>query len=352
MSARPFRTLMLLAALVALLGADAVDAQTTPLPEGTVLVAGMNDDSVWLVDVPTGERRGVIATRVAPHEVAVSRDGRMAVVTNYGDQRRGPGNLLQVLDVAAATVVRELVVEGYERLHGVAFLPGDSLLVLTSERTGELLVVGLEDGAIRRKLPTGGRASHMVSLGGAWAYTANIVDGTVSRVDPTGATETRTWPAGTRTEGVAATPDGAEGWTGSMEGGVVTGVEGATGRVVARIEGLRVPYRLAVTADGATVVVSDPEAEELVLVDRARGAVRARVDVGAAAAEAGLGTETSPQGFTLSPDGRWAFVSTKGIDRVAVVELAAARVVTFLPSGAGPDGIAFTPVRVGEGGGR
>jgi DNA-binding beta-propeller fold protein YncE len=350
---RPHRIIRRAATLAALVActpcARGAVAQEARLPTGTVLVAGMDDDSVWLVDLPSGERRGVIATHVPPHEVAVSRDGRRAAVTNYGDRERGPGNVIQLVDIATARVDGELVVEGYQRLHGVLFLPGDSLLALTSERTGELLVVGVVDGAVRRRLPTGGDAPHMVSLGGDWLYTANIASGTVSRVDPAGDVGTLTWPAGTRTEGVAATPDGLEGWTGGMEGGAVVGVEGATGREVARVDGLQVPYRLAVTPDGATVVVSDPPSEVLALIDRRTGTIRGRVDIRAAAVEAGLGEETSPQGFALSPDGRWAFVSTRGIDRVAVVDLTSASVVAFLPSGAGPDGIAFTPVRVGGG---
>lgn len=334
-----------LAFVLLLAVAAPVAAQSDALPTGTVLVAGMNDDSVWLVDLPTGERRGVISTRIAPHEIAVSSDGRMAAVTNYGDQR-GPGNLIQFVDIPTASVIREIEVEGYQRIHGAAFLPGDSLLVVTSERTGELLVVDPDDGAIRRKLPTGGRASHMLSLGSGWIYVANISDGTVSRIDPAGVEATRTWPAGTRTEGVAATPDGAEGWTGSMEGGEVVGVRGADGEVVARIPGLGVPYRLAATPDGATIVVSDPEAGELVLIDRHAGSVRATVDFADAARAAGLEGEVSPQGFTLSRDGRWAFVSIKSMDRVAVVDLQTAEVARLLPSGAGPDGIAFSPVRV------
>lgn len=310
------------------------------VPGGTLVVAGMAAEEVWLLDLPAGTRRAVIPTRTAPHEVAASADGRTAVVTNYGG-REAAGNLIQVLDVEAGTVVRELVVDGYERIHGAAFLPGDSLLIVTSERTGELVVVGTDDGRVRWTVPTGGRASHMLAPGGDWIYTANIVDGTVSRVDPSGEHPTLVWPAGTRTEGIAATPDGAEGWTGSMEGGDVVGIEGATGREVARIGGLQVPYRLAVTPDGATVVVTDPEAEQLVLVDRSAGTIRARIDVGAAAEAVGEAGGTSPQGFALSPDGRWAFVSTKGIDRVTVVDLAAARVVGFLDAPAGPDGIAF-----------
>lgn len=350
----PSRAATGLALAVLVLSATPLGAQSAALPTGTLVVAGMNDDSVWFVDLRTGERRAAVATHTAPHEVAISGDGRRAAVTNYGDQERGPGNLVQILDVAAGTVAGTWSVAGYERLHGVTFLPGDTLLALTSERTGEILVVGTDDGSIRRKIPTDGRASHMLALGGPWIYTANVLDGTLSRVDPSGAAATLVWPAGTRTEGVAATPDGTEGWTASMQGGDVVGIEGATGNVTARITGLQVPYRLGVTPDGATVVVSDPEAQTLVLIDRVAGAVRARVDVGAAAEERGLGSAPSPQGFALSPDGRWAFVSAKEIDRVAVVDLVEGRVVDFLVSGAGPDGIGYSPVvpQGGDGTGR
>ena len=340
--------LRLLAALVFLaLGRTAAPpplmAQSADGPVGTLLVAGMDADAVWLIDLATGLRRAVVETHIAPHEVTVSHEGSLALVTNYGDER-GPGNLIQVVDVASGEVIDEIVVDGYERLHGAAFLPGDSIVALTSERTGEVLIVGLADGTVRRSLETGGRASHMLALGGEWIYTANIVDGTVSRIDPSGERAAGVWAAGTRTEGVAATPDGTEGWTGSMEGGDVTGVDGETGAVVARVTGLQVPYRLAVTPNGATVVVSDPEAEELVLINRVAGVIAARVDIAAAAARDGLAGGTSPQGFTLSRDGRWAFVSTKGIDRVALVDLGTAEVVRFIESPMGPDGIAVSPV--------
>lgn len=310
-------------------------------PRGTLLVSNMDERSVWVIDLPAGERRARIETHAAPHEVAVSGDGRVAAVTNYGQP--GDGNLVQIVDVIGATVVRELTIEGYERLHGAVFLPGDSLLALSSERTGEVLIVGVADGSVRRTVPTDGRVPHMIALGGRWLWAANMAGGTISRLDPTGHTPTESWPAGTRTEGVATTPDGVEGWTGSMDAGTVVGVDAERGATVARITGLAVPYRLAITSDGGTLVISDPEAGELVLVDRARGAIRTRIDVDAAARIAGLGDTASPQGFTLSPDGQWAFVSAKAIDRVALVHLPSARVVRFVEAGAGPDGIGFSP---------
>jgi len=314
-------------------------------PSGTILVANMNDDSVWLVDAESGAMLARIETGIAPHEIAVSSDGTRAAVTNYGDQR-GPGNLIQFLDVARGELLHEITIEGYERLHGAAFLPGDSLLALTSERTGEILIVDPADGTIRRSLATAGQASHMLALGGDWIWAANIVDGTVSRMDPSGVIDTETWPAGTRTEGVATTPDGREGWTGSMEGGDVVGIDAQTGEEVARVSGLAVPYRLAITPDGATVVVSDPERHLLGLIDRASASLYP-IDMAAAARTAGLGSAPSPQGFTLSRDGRWAFVSLKNLNRVAVVDLIEREVVAFHETGAGPDGIAYSPVRVG-----
>lgn len=331
----------LLALACTLLTAAAAPFAVPKVPSGTVLIANMTARTVWLVDAETGERRAVVQTREDPHEVAVSRDGRLAAITNYGS---GDGNIIQFVDVPSGNVTHEVTVEGYQRLHGAAFLPDDALLALTSERTGEVLVINVQTGAIERTLPTGGAASHMLVLAGGWIYTANISDGTVSRIDPAGLEETATWPAGTQTEGVAATPDGTEVWTGSMATGDVVGVDGATGRELARVEGLSMPYRLAVTSNGETVVVSDPSSGVLGLIDRASGELTT-IDLGEAAKEAGLRGDPSPQGFTLDPSGQWAFVSTKSLNRVAVVDLEQRTVVAFLESGVGPDGIAFTPVR-------
>lgn len=343
-SSRPATTpfAMTMAFLSALCGHETAAAQTPP--SGTIIVSNMDARTTSLIDLSSGEVRAVVDSRADPHEVALSRDGRTAIVTNYGAP--GPGNLLQVLDVPSGTVLREIELVGRERLHGVTFLPGDSLLAVTSERTSELLVVGFGDGGVRSALPTLGGAPHMLAGGGGWLWAANITGGSLARLDPNGRTASMAWPAGERTEGVATTPDGTEGWTGSMSTGTVVGIDAETGERVATVTGLGVPYRLAVTPDGRHVVVTDPGRERLVLIDRTAGSIAAEIDIGLAAATVGLGSAPSPQGFTITPDGEWALVSAKAIDRVAVVHLPSRRVTRFIETGAGPDGIGFSPRRV------
>lgn len=53
-----------------------------------------------------------------------------------------------------------------------------------------------------------------------------------------------------------------------------------------------------------------------------------------------------PQGLTLHPDGRHLFLSLASAGRVAIVDVAERAVVGYLPSGPGPDGIAYSPVQV------
>jgi DNA-binding beta-propeller fold protein YncE len=81
-----------LAALVATAGAQG------QRPRGTIVVSNMNDNTMMLVDAESGRTLATLATGEGPHEVAVSHDGRRAVVSNYG-VRGKPGNSLTLVDV-------------------------------------------------------------------------------------------------------------------------------------------------------------------------------------------------------------------------------------------------------------
>jgi len=153
-------------------------------PSGTVIVANMGDNTATLLDVASKRIVATLPTGNGAHEVAVSHDGRWAVVSNYG-VRGAPGNSLTVIDVPAAVVARTIDLGEFRRPHGSAFLPGDSLFVVTSEVSKAIVLVNFKDGRVTASIPTNHPASHMLALtaDGRRIYTSNVADGTVSELD-------------------------------------------------------------------------------------------------------------------------------------------------------------------------
>jgi DNA-binding beta-propeller fold protein YncE len=155
----------------------------------------------------------------------------------------------------------------------------------------------------------------------------------------------RTIDAGERIEGVTINPDATEVWTGANEAKVVFVFNPATGERVAKIEGFGMPYRMSITPDGATAIVSDPGAERVHIVDAKTHRIRQTLDMttllGLSGDEA---AHPSPQGVILSRDGRFAFITLKALGKVAVINIATGAVIKTLTVGGGSDGVGYSPV--------
>src|SRR5687767_11419803 len=124
-------TLLLLAST-----ANAVDA-------GTLLVLNKSDNTVSLVDLASRKVVATVPTGVGPHEVAVSPDGKIAVVANYGAQT--PGNSLTVINILSKQVVKTIDLGEYRRPQGIVWLKGNEIEI-TSEANKALLVVDENSG--------------------------------------------------------------------------------------------------------------------------------------------------------------------------------------------------------------
>lgn len=75
---------------------------------GTLIVLNKSDDTADLIDLGTGQSIATLPTGDGPHEVAVSPDGRYAVVTNYG-RASWPGSSLSIIDIAHKKYLKSLV---------------------------------------------------------------------------------------------------------------------------------------------------------------------------------------------------------------------------------------------------
>lgn len=185
----------------------------------------------------------------------------------------------------------------------------------------------------------------VVDAAGKRALTTNIPAKSVSVIDLVRDSLVRTIDAGERIEGVAINPDATEVWTGANDAKVVLVFNPATGERVAKIEGFGMPYRMSITPDGATAIVSDPGAERVHIADAKAHRIRQTIDMTKLAGmPADEEPHPSPQGVILSRDGRFAFVTLKALGKVAVINIATGTVVKTLTVGGGSDGVGYSPV--------
>ena len=321
-------------ALFAMLAAAPASAQVAGLT-GTLVVTNKSPSTATIIDVASGRTLATLSTGQGPHEVVISSDGRHAVVTDYGGQ---PRRTLTVIDVPALRVARTIDLGQYTAPHGIVFLPGDSLVAVTSEATQNVVLVNIVEGKVSRAIPTQGQGSHMVgaTADGARAYTGNIGSNTVSELDLRTGKVTRTWNVPEQPEAINVSPDGREVWVGSNATGKVTVIGvGATPIAVTAGEGFGWPYRVLFTPDNQMAIIPDLRAEELRFIERTSRREVARLKFPGG----------GPQGITITPDGRYAFQSLSKEGRVAIVQTRAFPpfVAGYLAAGNTPDGIAYTP---------
>ena len=315
--------------------------------QGTLVVTNINDNTATVIDLATRTVRATLPTGVGPHEVAASHSGRWAVVTNYG-VRGKPGNTLTVIDLATATVGRTIDLGEYQRPHGITFFPGDSLLAVTSEASKAVLLVEFATGRVAGTISTDRPASHMLALAakGALLYTTNVGDGSITSINPKARTTGAVLPVARFVEGLTITPDGKQVWVGSNGDSIVVVIESQSGRAVDTLRGFGMPYRLAITPDGRTAVITDPARAEVRIVDVATRKERFRVSVPADSvlSTAEFPGSSSPEGVAVAANG-YAYITLQGRNQAAGVDLATGKIVWRLPVGAWPDGIAYARAR-------
>jgi YVTN family beta-propeller protein len=343
---RWFRRSALLVAALACVGvATDARAQRGDRPVGTIVASNMNDNTATVLDAATGRVLATLPTGEGPHEVAISRDGRWAVVSNYG-VRGKPGSTITVIDVVRHEVVRTIDLHEYQRPHGMAFLPGDTVLAVTAQGNSAVLLVNFRDGTVGTLLQTNGRGSHMLGLSadGERMVTGNIADSTITVLHPLSAGDGNTVHVAAQPEGIAIAPDGATAWVGSNRDSVVLVVDLRRGIVIDTLRGFGLPYRMAISPDGRRAVVTDPAKAQVRIFDAATRRERTLIQVprDSVVATAEVPGSPSPEGIVISPDSRWAFVTLQGRNRLATIDIERGTIVALAPTGTWSDGVAFS----------
>lgn len=307
-------------------------ASAAQTPSVSLLVLNKDEGSVAIVDPTSNAVVGRVQVGEGPHEIVASSDGKLAFAGNYGG--RTPGSTISVIDLVAQKEMRRVDLGSLRRPHGLAFAGGK--LYFTAEVNK---LIGRYDPAsnnIDWLLGTGQNTTHMLLLSKdlSQIYTANIGSDSISIIDSVnngaGWNETVV-PVGKGPEGNDLSPDGKELWAAHSRDGGVSVIDVASKKVVRTLSlGTKRSNRLKFTPDGKRVLITDLEADELLVLDAPSGNVIKRIQLG-----------RNPEGILIAPNGARAFVGVAGENKVAIVDLHALEVTGNIATGAGPDGMAW-----------
>ena len=303
----------------------------------TLLVVNKSEATLAWVDPATLKVTHKIATGQDPHEVAVSGDGAIAVVCNYGTGPN-PGTSLSVVDVAAKRELRRFALPGLSRPHGIQAI--GSRFYLTAE--GSLAVARYDAVADRIDWigGTGQAVTHMLAVtpDEKKIFTTNLGSANVSIINLANAPRNVTVKhvaTGRGTEAIDLAPDGSALWVASVASPAaearITVLDPRTDEVVRTLATpTKLANRLRFTPDGKQVAVSDPGTNAVVVFDAATGAV-----------VKSIATADGPAGIAFTPDGKRLFVACAYANKVQVIDVATWTVAGEIATGTEPDGLAY-----------
>lgn len=298
---------------------------------GTLIVLNKNSNNASFIDLASGLIIATLPTGEGPHELVVSDDGRWAVGTNYNG-----GDSLTVFDVLSLEVARTIDLGDYPRPHGIQFLPGQTEVVVTSETSGELVIVDFQSGSILGSVATSGRGSHMVALAenGELAFTSNLESNNVSVINLRRGRMQTAFRVPGRPEAITVNKSATEIWVGSNDEGVVSVLNSATGKVVSQWSDFSWPYRILLSDDERLAVIPDMNNNDLRFIDVVNKQELGKLNLG----------EVSPQGIIFHPNDQVLFLSLAGKNKVMVIDRESRAVSGEYETGLAPDGVGYSPL--------
>jgi len=316
----------------------------------SLLVLNKSGHDASFIDVASGEVRLTLPTGRNPHEVAVSPDGKLAVVANYGDGPQ-PGSSLTVIDLTMGAVKDTIDLKELRRPHGVQFLADNQRVAVTIEAAQALIVVNVDTGEVVQRVQTDAAASHMVAVAPdqPLAFVANIGSGSLSVIDLDKGELLKTIRTGDGCEGVDITPDGKQVWTTNRSANTLSVIDIQRLDIVGEISCANFPIRIKFTPDGQRAVVSCAVSSEVVVYDVRTRKELARIpltldivdDAGARLFGDAMAESPAPVGVLINPSGSRAYIAATNADRVVVIDLETYEVVGSLVAGSEPDGLGW-----------
>jgi YVTN family beta-propeller protein len=306
---------------------------------GVLVVVNQAEHSLLMVDPRSKREIGRTVVGVNGHEVALSKDGRLAYVPIYSNVALGEpgtdGDHIDIVDLQTRQLTGNVNLGEPVRPYR-ALLGADGLLYVTAELDNAVDVVDLSTLKLVGQIPTGQPQTHMLVLSpdGQRAYTANVSAGSVSVLDLKKRKLITVIPVAKTIQRISISPDGARVFTQDRETPRVAVIDTATNKISNWIEMPEMPYASAPTPDGRWLLVTTNNAK-----DQHRLHV---IDLKSLKIARSFDLPEIPLGMLVPPSGDFAFVSCIGAGKIAVLNLRSWKMEAPIVLTRGIDGMAWT----------
>ena len=329
-------------------GSSAASAPAVVPETGFVYAADERGNSISVIDLSTGQVKDV-ATRISPHNVQVSRDGRLLLAVGTVAAKTGNHSQMTMNDAGKMERGRLLILDaetiavesagdieiGRHPAHVIIDAQGKRAYATNSE-DNDVLVIDVAQKRVLGEIKTGHFPHGLrMSPDGREIYVANVNDNSVSVIDISQSKEVTRIQVGKAPVQVGFTPDGRRVYVSLRDENSVAVIDTAQRKKIATIAVGRNPIQIFATPDGRYVYVANQGTETnpdktVSVIDTASNSVVATIETGRGA-----------HGVVVSDDGKRVFITNIEDDTVSVIDTATQKVIDTIKVGKGPNGITF-----------
>ena len=254
-------------------GGPNIDESKLPPPDRSA-------DGIGVVDLETHKLVRTLPGGQDPESFDLSKDGARLFVSNEETAE------MSVLDVPSGEILKRIPVG--EEPEGVQVRPDGRFVYVTAEESGSIAAVDTQQLSAAAHIVTGQRPRSIVfTRDGSLGFVTNELSSSVSVLDP----QTHEVLAQIAIEGApnkpqrpmgaVLSPDDRYLYVSTGRGGAIAVIDVAKRNVVRMIAdvGAR-PWGIAMSRNGERLYTANGPSDDVSILDRARGQVRARVPVG------------------------------------------------------------------------
>lgn len=255
---------------------------------GAVPTATKNTDAAVSTVSVVRTADGAVVRRIdvpgAVHHVAVSPDGRFAVVTHPNE------GAFSAIDLGSYEVVANVRTGPFTNY--AAFAPDSKTVYVSNAGDNTVSAAGIEGWTVQWSAKVGTSPEHVVvSTDGSMLYVNNVDDGSVSVIGTEARKVVKTIPIGSTLHGIDLSDDGDTLFVAALGDDKVVAYDLATG-TYRSAQLAPAPYHLAVVRDAGKIYVSSADEPKVWVLDPETLAVLGEIPIGGKGHQMVLGPGT------------------------------------------------------------